>query len=111
MISEIDIATEKGYSAAKAAADHADNTSLNWTQRAVLLFVEYAKQTPHPFLTEDAREFAETNGLPSPPDARAWGHVSKHCQRAGIIVSVGFGAAKSSNGSPKVLWSLYDQRD
>jgi hypothetical protein len=110
MLSEIDIATAKGHCAAKAAADHADNTSLNWTQRAVLLFTEYAKQTPHPFLTEEAREFAEANGLPSPPDARAWGHVSKRCQRAGVIVSVGFGAAKSSNGSPKVLWSFYAER-
>lgn len=97
-------ASEKGHAAAKAAADHADREIDEWTKKAAYLFVEYAKQTPTPFLTEEAREFAEFCGLSSPPDGRAWGHIAKRCQRSGLTVSAGFGMAKSSNGSPKVLW-------
>jgi hypothetical protein len=97
-------ASEKGHAAAKAAAARADREIDDWTQKAVALFAEYASQAFDPFLTEEARQYAESHGLSSPPDGRAWGHVAKNCQRAGVVTSVGFGAAKSSNGSPKVLW-------
>jgi len=97
-------ASEKGHAAAKAAAARADREIDDWTQKAVALFATFAKITPSPFLTEEARQYAESHGLSSPPDGRAWGHVAKKCQRAGVVTSAGFGAAKSSNGSPKVLW-------
>jgi hypothetical protein len=97
-------ASEKGHAAAKAAAARADREIDEWTDKAVALFATFAKITPSPFLTEEARQFAESRGLSSPPDGRAWGHVAKKCQRAGVVTSAGFGAAKSSNGSPKVLW-------
>jgi hypothetical protein len=97
-------ASEKGHAAAKASAARADREIDEWTDKAVALFATFAKITPSPFLTEEARQFAESHGLSAPPDGRAWGHVAKKCQSAGIVVSAGFGAAKSSNGSPKVLW-------
>jgi hypothetical protein len=97
-------ASEKGYAAAQASAERADREIDDWTQKAVDLFAEFAKQAPAPFLTEAARQYAESHGLSSPPDGRAWGHIAKRCQRDGTIISAGFGAAKSSNGSPKVLW-------
>ena len=96
--------SDKGHAAAKASADRADREIDEWTDKAVSLFAEYATKASSPFLTEQARQFAESHGLSSPPDSRAWGHVAKSCQRAGVITSAGFGAAKSSNGSPKVLW-------
>jgi hypothetical protein len=96
--------SEKGHAAAKASADRADREIDEWTKKAVALFADFATMKPSPFLTEEARHFAESHGLSSPPDGRAWGHVAKKCQSAGIVVSAGFGAAKSSNGSPKVLW-------
>jgi hypothetical protein len=97
-------ASEKGHAAAKAAAARADREIDEWTQKAVALFATFAKITSSPFLTEEARQYAESHGLSAPPDGRAWGHVAKRCQRAGFVISAGFGAAKSSNGSPKVLW-------
>ena len=97
-------ASEKGHAAAKASADRADRESADWTKKATILFQEYASLALGPFLTEEARQYAERNGLTSPPDGRAWGHVAKAAQRAGITVSAGFGSAKSSNGSAKVLW-------
>jgi hypothetical protein len=97
-------ASEKGHAAAKAAAARADREIDDWTKKAVALFAEYASKAPSPFLTEEARQYAESHGLSVPPDGRAWGHVAKNCQRAGVVTSAGFGAAKSSNGSAKVLW-------
>lgn len=101
--------SDKGHAAAKASADRADREIDDWTEKAVALFAEYATKKPLPFLTEQARQFAESRGLSSPPDGRAWGHVAKRCQRAGITVSDGFAAARSSNGSPKVLWKAKTQ--
>ena len=97
-------ASEKGHAAAKAAAARADREIDDWTKKAVALFAEYAGKAPSPFLSEEARQYAESHGLSVPPDGRAWGHVAKKCQRAGVVASAGFGAAKSSNGSAKVLW-------
>jgi len=97
-------ASEKGYAAAQASAERADREIDDWSQKAVALFAEYARKAPSPFLTEEARQYAELHGLSSPPDGRAWGHIAKRCQRDGLTISAGFGSAKSSNGSPKVLW-------
>ena len=97
-------ASEKGYAAAQASAERADREIDDWTLKAVALFAEYARKAPSPFLTEEARQYAELHGLSSPPDGRAWGHIAKRCQRDGLTISAGFGSAKSSNGSPKVLW-------
>jgi hypothetical protein len=96
--------SEKGHAAAQASAERADREIDDWTLRAVAMFAEFAKKAQAPFLTEEARVFAESYGLPSAPDGRAWGHIAKRCQKDGLIVSAGFAAAKSSNGSPKVLW-------
>ena len=96
--------SEKGHAAAKAAADRADRHIEEWTAKAVALFAEYANKTIFPFLTEDARQYAESRGLAEPPDSRAWGHVARRCKKAGIITAVGFAPARSSNGSAKVLW-------
>jgi len=105
---QIDLFTQKGHTAAKAAADHADREIAEWTKRAIALFSVYARKSTGPFLTEEARQYAESHGLQEPPDSRAWGHVAKAAQKSGIVVSAGFGAAKSSNGSPKVLWKKKD---
>jgi hypothetical protein len=98
-------AFRRGHEAAEAAADRADRDSDGWTEQAEVLFARFAKEAAKPFLTEEARRFAESCGLPKPPDGRAWGHVAKKCQRTGVIVPAGFRAAKSSNGSPKILWA------
>jgi len=104
MQEELVSASDKGHAAAQASAARADREIDDWTLKAVALFAEYASRSFDPFLTEEARVFAESHGLPNPPDGRAWGHVAKRCQRDGLTVSAGFGSAKSSNGSPKVLW-------
>jgi len=100
-----------GHAAAKSAADHADREIPLWTIRAGAHFRHFAVMVKRPFLTEEARKHAEALGLPIPPDGRAWGHVAKAAQRNGVVVSAGFAAAQSSNGSPKVLWRAANGKD
>jgi hypothetical protein len=100
----INEARQLGLFAAEMSAKHADVVNENWTADAYSLFVKFSNENNRPFLTEEVRAYAEGQGLPSPPDGRAWGHIAKSCDRNKVIKSIGYSAAKSSNGSPKVLW-------
>lgn len=99
-------AVRDGEQGALLASQHADSASMDWTQQASCLFVDFSKAVKkgQPFLTEDARAWAESQGLPPPPDNRAWGFIAKAMSQCGHVVSEGYAPAKSSNGSPKVLW-------
>lgn len=85
------------------AAAHADDVDPRWQTRAFRAVAIFARYHPA-FLAEDARGMAEREGLPSPPDARAWGAVMRLAARRGVIVADGYGPANSSNRSPKVKW-------
>jgi len=96
----------KGHQMAKLSSDRADRELGDWSGRAELFLIEFARSTTRPFLVEEARAYAERRGLTPPPDGRAWGHIVQNARRAQHVVSCGFGIAKSSNGSPKVLWKI-----
>jgi hypothetical protein len=102
-------AQHAGQQGALTAAQHADWDSMGWTQKASILFLDYARDVMlgQPFLTEDARAYAETKGLALPPDNRAWGFIAKAMRESGHIVFAGYAPAKSSNGSPKCQWRLW----
>jgi hypothetical protein len=87
------------------AASHADREVENWTEQAAQLFSLYAAMHPEGFLTEDVRLWASKLGFPPPPDGRAWGYIARKAAVAGRIKSMGYAKAKSSNNSPKVLWT------
>lgn len=70
------------------AADHADRSSEDWSDRAFSAFVSTAKRLPY-FTTEQARQLAPDD-LPDPPDKRAWGHVARRAVREGIVERAGF---------------------
>jgi len=78
--------------------------SIVWRARAIGYIREFAAYAREPFLAEDVREFAESSGLQEPTNAKAWGPVMQAAMRDGIIRPVGYAPARSSNGSPKVLW-------
>ena len=102
-------AIRQGEQGALAAAQHADWDSMGWTQKASVLFLDYARDVMlgQPFLTEDARAWAESKGLPPPPDNRAWGFIAKAMRESQHIAFAGYAPAKTSNGSPKCLWRLW----
>lgn len=97
---------QAGQIGAMHAAMHADKEEAAWSVKASILFVDYARDIAKgkPFLTETARAWAESQGLPPPPDNRAWGFVAKAMREAGHIVFDGYAPAKTSNGSPKTQW-------
>lgn len=86
------------------AADHANRVESEWTGQAIGLLVAFAKDCGRPFLVEEARAYAEAKGLPQPPDARSWGAVIRRAAAKRRVRKVGYGAAASSNCSPKIKW-------
>jgi len=70
------------------ARKHANKKNTEWSGRALQCVQAY----PHPeFLTEDVRKWSEeTQGLPAPPDNRAWGSVICTARRIGMIVRLGY---------------------
>ena len=87
------------------AADHAERESPTWNDRALGYFREFAARG-EPFTTEDVRERADKDGLPLPPDKRAWGAVASRAVRLGIIDSVGPIRAKNAetHSGWRTLW-------
>jgi hypothetical protein len=86
------------------AVDHANAVESEWSGQAIGMLTAFAAEVGRPFLIEEARAWAEAHGLPTPPDARSWGAVTKRASAKQRIRKVGFGAAASSNNSPKVKW-------
>lgn len=88
------------------AVDRADREKADWSDDAHRALERYCQaHAGQRFLTEDVREWAEKLELVAAPDnARAWGAVMQRAQRYGLIRSVGYAPARSSNLSPKVLW-------
>jgi hypothetical protein len=76
----------------------------DWCEQALVCLRAYAQGRNAPFLIEEARRAAEVSGLPTPPDARAWGHVVRVASTSGYIEQCGSARAGSSNGSLKPLW-------
>jgi hypothetical protein len=96
----------KGHEMARLSSDRADRELGDWSTKAHNFLMQFARLNQNPFLVEEARAYAELCGLKAPPDGRAWGHIVQTARREQLLVSCGYGIAKSSNGSPKVLWKL-----
>jgi hypothetical protein len=87
------------------SAEHAEFDMPGWLDDAVTCVGRYAgTRRGETFLAEDARYWARLQGLPNPPEQRAWGAVIRRAHREGHIERVGYGPARSSNLSPKILW-------
>lgn len=84
----------------------AEKSGVEWGTLALGFLLEWcARRGKMPFLCEDVREWSEQNGLPAAAQPKAWGRIMRLGARHGIIAKRGYAPAKSSNLSPKVLWS------
>lgn len=94
-------ARDKGHAAGDACARKAGS---EWVENAITSVRWYAGFTwPKDFTMEELR--TSLIFLDAPPDARAWGSVTRQAVARGIIVRTGgYRAAVSSNGSPKPLY-------
>ncbi len=89
------------------AMDHADRVIDDWSERAYSFLVDFVGANPaRAFMAEDVRVSAEGEGLPPPPDNRAWGGVVARAARSKIVKRLGYGAQKSvsCHCSPKSIW-------
>lgn len=98
-------AESKAADGISRSVDHADRKEPNWSDRALEILASYARCCPGQFMAEDVRDNSDRAGLPKPPDPRAWGAVFQRARKSGLIEMVGYAPAKSSNCSPKTLWS------
>jgi hypothetical protein len=78
-----------------ASTEHAERVITGWKDSALNFLMDY-----------DVVAYAiETCGVDVPPDNRAWGGIFNAASRRNLIIGVGYAKAKTSNNSPKTLWS------
>jgi hypothetical protein len=82
----------------------ASSAGIVWRERALGYLREFVARHRAPFLAEHVRAYAESRGFADPPTAKSWGPVMQRAARERIIVAHAYAPARSSNGSPKVLW-------
>lgn len=88
------------------AVDHADAVEEGWSERAYQLLERFA-QTNFEFMTEDCRQWAhEQEGLPKPPDPRAWGAVTVRGIQSRLIIRVGYRKTRipPAHSTPRPIW-------
>lgn len=112
-------AADKGIN---SSAQHAENDVPGWGDRALTMTRWFARikgpkccKTPNgyelvpdssePFTMEEVRIWATAHDLPSPPDARAWGSVTRRALSEGLIVATGgYRATAASNGAARATY-------
>lgn len=98
---------------AQRALDHADRNEIDWSGRAWGLLLDYVRRlrirdADKRFMAEEVREWAQGQGLPKPPDPRAWGALFSRARRAGWITSAGYTESKNKQAHcrPTQLWRV-----
>lgn len=86
------------------AAEHADRVEPDWSERAFAELHLYC-QPGAEFTAEEARAAMHANGLPYPPDGRAWGGVFKRAASRGLIVKIGYAPRRCGNMTPTIVWA------
>ena len=98
-------AINRRYTGISLSVEKADRERSGWSKRAYIALLKYLVKHKEPFLVESMREWAEQNNyIDAPENGRAWGSVVRHAVKKGVIGHAGYGLAKSSNLSPKVMW-------
>lgn len=77
------------------AAQHADDVTPKWSDRAFGMLSDYVKASDEAFTSEDVRVYAAGRELPEPPHLRAWGGVFQRAARQGLIVKDGHTTARA----------------
>lgn len=87
------------------AVDHADREKPKWSDLAYQALLGMRGE----FTSEDVRIQAEYDGLPKPPDARAWGGVVKRALKAGHIRFLRYGKSCNpfAHQRPVSVWVSY----
>lgn len=102
-------ANERAEDGMNRARKHAEKITKSWRLLGMVALEKFlAERRWEPFLAEQFVDWCKKNEVPLPPDGRAWGSVIASARRLKIIVKVGWGAAATSNLSPKPLWQAVE---
>lgn len=87
------------------AIEHADAVEEDWSERAYHMLLTYALNH-FEFMTENVRVWAHDQGLPLPPDGRAWGAVTMRAVRDRIIVRDRYQKTRipPAHSTPRPVW-------
>jgi len=87
------------------AAEHADAVNPGWQSAAFEMLEGYAL-THWEFMTEDVRVWAHGEGLPLPPDGRAWGAVVTRAIRSKLIECARYQKTRipPAHATPRAVW-------
>lgn len=100
---------ELGYEGARRAESHANRVvDTGWSTKARLalegfLVVSGAGAT---FVTSDAARWCLANGLPDPPDSRAFGNMIRKAAQTGMIRDTGRRPRVGCHGREVVEWEV-----
>ena len=85
---------------------NANRHKQRWSEDAEAELLRYClAHRGQDFLTEQVREWGESLDLVDAPfNAKAWGGVMRRSAANGVVRKVGYGPARSSNLSIKVIW-------
>lgn len=88
----------------KRAVTNAENNTPGWKDFALRYIIDLPPGSE--FLAEDVRAIAHADGLPEPPDGRAWGGVIRKARGMGLIEHRGFKPCKNpkSHACPSNEW-------
>lgn len=91
------------------AVDHADAVHEQWSDRAFAMLIDYIDLiggSGNEFTSEMVRFYADSQGLPRPPDQRAWGAVMVRAARSGVCKKIGWATATDPrvHFNPVTLW-------
>ncbi|MDB5550830.1 MAG: hypothetical protein JWL86_814 [Rhizobium sp.] len=84
-------------------ARHADENCPAWSDQAYDWIKSYSADHST-FISEECTAAAMASGLPTPPDARAWGHPFRKASHDLIIKRIGFGISNRRHQSPTPRW-------
>ena len=87
----------------KLAVDNACEKECGWLDEAIKYIAKYPFDT---FMTEELRIWSHTNGLPYPPNSRAWGGVVKVAKGKGLIRHIEYNNVRNpkAHGTPASVW-------
>lgn len=88
-----------------------ENAGPEWRAKATAAFRRFA-ETHAEFMCEDVRVAAQREGLPPPPDPRAWGHISREAAKKRehggeeIVTIVGYAntKVKPAHAGPRAVY-------
>lgn len=100
-------ATKRRDNGMSRATEHANRVHGDWFDQAATMLLLYIQQhRGREFMAEGVREWAAQNGMPNPPDLRAWGGVFNRASRDGVIRHVRYSRqfSPTCHCSPKSVW-------